>query len=172
MRVTAIAAVARNGVIGVAGGMPWNIPQDFARFRRVTMGSYLIMGRKTFQSIGAALPGRVSVVVSRSAPAKKTEEFDPAPGGRPTRVVWVDSLDAAFDAVDDARPVFVGGGAQIYRAAWSRLTDLDVTEVDSSPEGDAFFPEIAEDEWTKTWREPHDGFTFARYTRAALPQGW
>jgi dihydrofolate reductase len=165
MKVTAIAAVGRNWVIGVGNRLPWNIPEDFARFKRVTMGGNLIMGRKTFHSIGGALPGRVSIVISRSAIPGQVEALAPAPNGEPTSVVWVDSLDAAFAAVDPSKPVFVGGGSQIYHEAWSRITDLDVTEVDQSPEGDAVFPQIDPATWQETWREPHDGFDFVQYTR-------
>ncbi|MDR1852368.1 MAG: dihydrofolate reductase [Propionibacteriaceae bacterium] len=164
MQLTAIAAVARNGVIGVAGALPWHIPEDFARFKQVTMGSNLIMGRKTFESIGGALKGRISIVVtSRPGPA---ETLTPAECGAETRLLWVSSLDEALAAADPAKPTFIGGGGQLYREAWPLLTDLDITQVDRSPAGDTYFPEISPDTWRETWREPHDGFCFVNYTRA------
>jgi dihydrofolate reductase len=172
MKLTAIAAVARNGVIGVAKGMPWNIPEDFRRFKKVTGGSSLIMGRVTFYSIGKPLPGRTSIVISRSDPDAPIGELPPTADGIPTVVLWVHSLEEALQtAASSERPVFIGGGAHVYQQAWPYLTELDITEVKASPQGDAFFPKIDPVEWQETSREPHDGFDFVRYVRlgTALP---
>ncbi|MDR1833125.1 MAG: dihydrofolate reductase [Propionibacteriaceae bacterium] len=152
MELVAIAAVASNGVIGSGGKMPWNIPQDLARFKLVTMGANLIMGRKTYDSIGGPLVGRNCIVVSRSP-------------GADGRVTWAFSLPQALELADPMRKTFVGGGAQLYREAWPLLTGLDITEVEASPEGDAFFPQIDPADWVQTMREDHGGFAFTTYRR-------
>ena len=155
--LTAVAAVARNGVIGVDGHLPWRIPEDMRHFRDVTMGGALIMGRATFDSLPRPLPGRVCVVLSRRqiGPAETTPS-----------VVRVSSIDGALRAADaTGRPAFVVGGGQVYAATWSLLTNLDITWVDADPVGDVRFPEISHNEWQETYREPHDGFTFVRYRR-------
>ncbi|MDR1237309.1 MAG: dihydrofolate reductase [Propionibacteriaceae bacterium] len=167
MKLTAIAAVARNRVIGRDQGMPWNIPEDFRRFKQVTLGCNLIMGRVTFYSIGKLLPGRTSIVVSRGDPAV-FPDLPPGENGLATEVLWAHSLeDALRIAAESDRPSFVGGGAHIYAQAWPFLTDLDITEVDASPAGDAFFPEIDPAIWREVSREPREGFSFVKYTRRA-----
>ncbi len=158
-RLTAVAAVARNRLIGRQGRMPWHIPEDFARFKRLTMGGALIMGRTTYESIGKPLPGRASIVVSRTPRADLILD-------QTTTVTWLPSVDQAVQAaVSTGKPAFVVGGAQIYQAAWPYLTDLDITEVAAEPEGDAFFPEIGDD-WVETSREPHSGWSFVHYVHA------
>lgn len=163
MELTAIAAVGRNGAIGHAGDVPWHIPEDWARFKRVTTGCSLIMGRKTFEFIGRPLPGRTSIVITRRLPEVTDEVV--REGEPPTRVVWVPSLEAAIAAADHSRTVWIGGGAQVYRLAWDRLTDLDICEVDQSPEADAFFPTIDPADWDEVSREARDGYAFVRYRR-------
>lgn len=161
--VIAIAAVGRNGAIGVAGDVPWRIPEDWKRFKEVTMGGTMIMGRKTFDSIGKPLPGRTSIVITRQLPELRDLTIgDTTP---PTRVLWVSSLDEAFAAADPASTIWIGGGAEIYRLAWDRITDLDLTEVDQAPEADAHFPEVDPAEWVEVSREPRDGYAFVRYRR-------
>ncbi|MDR2620695.1 MAG: dihydrofolate reductase [Propionibacteriaceae bacterium] len=163
-RLIGIAAVARNGVIGANGVMPWHIPEDLAHFKRVTMGGLLVMGRRTFESIGRPLEGRISVVVS-SAP--RPEQF---PEGGTPKLIWEPNLPhvlATSLAIGKVLPakVFVIGGGEMFRASWSMLTDLYITEVDATPAGDTFFPEIDPGHWIEVWREPHDGFAFVRYER-------
>src|SRR5829696_8927719 len=121
--VVGIAAVARNRVIGAGNDIPWHIPEDWARFKRMTMGQVLIMGRKTYDSIGRPLPGRTTFVITRD---KKW---------RANGVRAVLLLDEAFAQANDLGPetIFVAGGGEIYRAAWERLTRLEITEVDRSP---------------------------------------
>jgi len=153
--IVAIAAVARNGVIGAGSDIPWHIPGEQRRFKHLTLGHPLVMGRLTYASIGRPLPGRTTLVVSR----------DPAfavPG-----VEVLADVDAALDralALDDEQ-VFVAGGGQVYRAAWPRLDALEITEVDQEPEGDVFFPQVDPGEWRETSREPHPGLAFVRYVR-------
>jgi dihydrofolate reductase len=155
MEIVAIAAVARNGVIGAGGDIPWRIPEDWQRFKRLTMGQVLIMGRKTWASIGRPLPGRTTYVVTRDKMWRGED------------VYAVPFLDEAFVQAAARKPdtIFVAGGGEIYRAAWDRLTRLEITEVDAEPEGDVTFPEIDSDEWREISREPHPGFAFVGYRR-------
>lgn len=168
MELTAIAAVGRNGAIGREGDVPWHLPEDWRRFKAVTMGGSLVMGRVTFEAIGTPLPGRTSLVVTRDPEeasrrwAAEHRDWTPGPG---TRVVWAGSLDEALALADDGAPVWIAGGAEIYRLAWDRLTTLDVTEVDAEPDADAFFPSIDPAEWEETSRTPRDGFAFVTYRR-------
>lgn len=153
-RVTAIAAVARNGVIGAGNAIPWRLEGDFPRLRRLTMGGVLVMGRRTFDSIGRPLPGRESYVVTRNP------EWQ-APGVR-----VFDSVDAAIDAaLATEKPVWIFGGGEIYRQAWSRTAALEITHVDAAPEGDAYFPEIEPSQWQEVRRKNCDGFAWVRYER-------
>ena len=153
--IIAIAAVARNGVIGSENDIPWRIPEDWRRFQRLTMGHVLIMGRKTWASIGRALPGRTTFVVTRDRMWR----------GDGVRAVPV--LEEAFEQAQLLRPstIFVAGGGEIYRAAWDRLTGLEITEVDQVPSGDVTFPNIDLGHWEETSREPHPGFSFVSYRR-------
>jgi dihydrofolate reductase len=156
MEVIGIAAVARNGVIGADGDIPWRIPADWARFQRLTMGHVLIMGRKTWASIGRSLPGRTTFVVTRDKMWRGED------------VYAVPFLDEAFvqAAARNPKTIFVAGGGEIYRSAWDRLTGLEITEVDAEPEGDVTFPEIDPQIWSDVSREPHDGYSFVSYRRS------
>ncbi|MFP5282813.1 MAG: dihydrofolate reductase [Actinomycetes bacterium] len=153
--VVAIAAVARNGVIGADGDIPWRIPADWARFRQLTMGSVLIMGRKTYDSIGRPLPGRTTVVVTRDTRWGR-EGVQAAP-----------SVEDALAAAETLEPetVFVAGGGEIYRAAWDRLDRLEVTEVDAEPAGEVHFPAIDPQVWQERDRQAHPGYSFVSYVR-------
>jgi dihydrofolate reductase len=149
VRISLIAAVARNGVIGRDGGLPWRIPADLRFFKETTMGKPIVMGRKTLESIGRALPGRQNIVVTRSA------------GFAADGVTVADSLDAAIAAAGDADEVMVIGGAEIYALAFARAQRLFLTEVDAAPEGDAHFPEFDRAAWREVARADHpaDGDT-------------
>jgi dihydrofolate reductase len=153
--IIGIAAVAANGVIGARNDIPWRIPADWQRFKALTMGQVLIMGRKTYDSIGWALPGRITFVITRDRM------------WRGNGVRAVPSVAEAFDQALQLNPqtIFVAGGGEIYRTAWDRLTGLEITEVDQNPEGEVTFPEIAPDSWIETGREPHDGYSFVSYRR-------
>ena len=139
--VAMIAAVAENGVIGVSGSMPWRLPSDFAFFKAVTLGKPLIMGRKTFESIGKPLPGRTNIIVTRQA------------GYQPDGVLVIDGLDAALEharaiaAADGAGEIMIGGGEAVYRAAMPHADRLYISHVLLSPEGDTRFPDIDPDIW-------------------------
>ena len=153
--IIAIAAVAANGVIGAGNDIPWRIPADWQRFKALTMGNVLIMGRKTYDSIGRPLPGRTTFVITRDRM------------WRGDGVRAVPRLDEAIDqaVLLDPRTIFVAGGGEIYRAAWDRLAGLEITEVNLRPDGEVTFPEIDPDEWMETGREPHDGYSFVSYRR-------
>jgi dihydrofolate reductase len=158
--IVGIAAVAANGVIGAGNDIPWRIPADWRRFKDLTMGHVLIMGRKTYDSIGRSLPGRTTFVITRDRMWR----------GEGVRAV--PSVDEALDQALLLHPqtVFVAGGGEIYRAAWDRLTGLEITEVDQYPNGDTRFPVIDPEQWVETAREPHEGYTFVSYRRQ-LPKG-
>jgi dihydrofolate reductase len=162
-RIVLIAAVAENGVIGRNNALPWRIKSDMARFRARTMGKPVVMGRKTFLSIGKPLDGRTNIVVSRNA------AFG-APG-----IVVAPSLHAALltargDALRrGAEDIMVIGGTEIFAQAMPLAHRLDITLVHARPEGDAYFPPID----TKTWREtarqecpagPQDDAAYAEIT--------
>lgn len=149
-----IAAVARNGVIGAGNDIPWRIPEDWARFKALTMGHVLIMGRKTYDSIGRPLPGRTTVVVTRD------------PDWTAEGVLVARDLDQAFAVAfaGDPEKVFVVGGGQIYAAAWERLDRLEITEVDAEPEGDVRFP-VIDARWTEIARERREGFAFITFVK-------
>jgi dihydrofolate reductase len=154
-QVVAVVAVARNGVIGNGPAIPWHVPGDQARFKRLTLGHPLVMGRATYDSIGRPLPGRTTLVVSR--------DLSFAPDG----VEVHRSVDAALDRAHELDPelVVVAGGGQVYRAAWDRLDVLEVTEVHAEPAGDVFFPTVDPRAWVETAREPHAGHAFVRFER-------
>ena len=156
MPVTIVAAVAPNGVIGVDGGLPWHLPDDLRRFKRLTLGHVLVMGRKTYESIGRPLPGRTTVVVTRSA------DWDP----RSDAVVIAASVPEAIraaQAIDD--DVFVVGGAQVYAAALPVTDRLELTVVDDEPQGDTTFPAVEWDDWVELRREQGDGVAYVTYER-------
>lgn len=151
--LTLIAAVGRNGVIGTGDAMVWHIPEDFAFFKATTMGHSMIMGRRTFDSIGRVLPGRRTIVVTRNRSWTH-------PG---VEVAY--SLDHALALTDGEDEVFVVGGGQIYRQAMPLANRLLITEVDQEPEGAVTFPEIDPQQWTEVSRVDHDGFAFVTHHR-------
>jgi dihydrofolate reductase len=158
-QVVIVAAVGRNGVIGVEGRLPWKIPEDLARFRRLTTGHVLVMGRSTFESIGRPLPDRLNVVLTRRS--------DWSAEG----VAVAGSLEDALDlAHGSGRVAFVVGGAEVYRAALLLADRMELTEVDAEPKGDTFFPEVDWSRWIESSRDSHEGFSFVSYERAGIGQ--
>ena len=136
-----IAAVAANGIIGRNNCLPWRLPEDLRRFRALTMGHALIMGRKTWESLPGALPGRRNIVVTRN-PAYA------APGAQIAA-----TLDAAIALVREPAPAFCIGGGELYRAALPRATLLYLTEIDRDFAGDATFPALDDADWSVTATE-------------------
>ena len=154
-RVVIVVAVGRNGVIGVEGGLPWRIPEDMARFKRLTMGHALVMGRETFASIGRPLPGRVNIVLTRR-PEWSHEGVEVA-----------GSLDDALAiAASRGQDAYIAGGAEVYQEGLAVADRIEMTEVDAEPDGDTWFPEVDWSQWRESSREPHPGFTFVTYDRA------
>jgi dihydrofolate reductase len=156
--VTLVAAVAENGVIGAAGALPWRLPEDLRRFKVLTLGSPVIMGRKTWESLGRALPGRDNIVVTRQ------------PGYAAAGAAVAASLEAALARCAGAERVFVIGGAELYGAALDRADALELTEIARAYAGDVRFPAFDRAQWREVRREPHaaaDGtrFDFVRYER-------
>ncbi len=145
MRLSIIAAVADNGVIGRGNDLPWHLPADLKRFKRTTLGHHLLMGRKTFESIGRALPGRTTIVISRGAPKV------------PEGVLVAGSLGAAVElaraAGDDE--AFVAGGAEIFLAALERADRIYLTRVRGDVTGDRYFPELELEGWDLVSSERH-----------------
>lgn len=140
-KVTLVVAATDDGVIGKDGGMPWHLPADLAHFKRVTMGHPIVMGRRTFASIGRALPGRLNVVVTR-------DRAFTADG-----VAVAHSLDAALAACGDAAEAMVIGGGELYREALPRATRVHLTRIHAAIDGDTHFPALDPATWTETARE-------------------
>ena len=156
MPITMVAAVARNGVIGVDGGLPWRLPDDLRRFKELTLGHVLVMGRKTYESIGHPLPGRATIVVTRNP------SWDP--GAEEVSVVGSVS-EAIGAAASLEREVFVVGGGEVYAEALSLADRLELTWVDAEPDGDTRFPEVDWDDWRELRREHAEGVAYASYER-------
>jgi dihydrofolate reductase len=141
-----VVAIAKNNVIGMDGDMPWKLSTDLKRFKRDTMGKPIIMGRKTFESIGRALPGRLNIVISRS-------EFVA------DDIVHANSIEAALFLAEGwakengAEEICVIGGGQIYAATLTMASKLYVTHVMAEPEGDTLYPAIQDAEWRPIERE-------------------
>jgi dihydrofolate reductase len=155
-RVVLVAAVADNGVIGLGGDIPWSIPEDLKHFRAVTTGNTVVMGRRTFESIGHPLPYRTNVVVTRD------------PAWSHDGVFVAHDVPAAIElARDFDGDVMVIGGAKVYAAALPLADAQVLTEVHRSPHGDTHYPVFDRSEWSEVKREPHDGFDFVWWERAA-----
>lgn len=137
MIISLIAALDKNRLIGADNGMPWHLPADFKHFKEITMGKPVVMGRKTFESIGRPLPGRQNIVISRN-------------GFSAEGVTSADSIDAALQLVSDVEEVMIIGGANIYLQMIDKADRLYLTHVDAECEGDAWFPEIKNNDWNIT----------------------
>ncbi|GAB3388269.1 dihydrofolate reductase [Humibacter soli] len=151
MRVGLIWAQARGGVIGADGGIPWHVPEDSRRFRELTAGGAVIMGRRTWDSLPPRfrpLPGRRNIVVTRDA----TWHADGA-----TRAASLDDAFALAEGLQQNQTAWVIGGAEIYAVAMAAADTLEVTEIDVDVEGDAFAPAV-DHRWTVASREPADGW--------------
>ena len=134
MSLSLIVAMTKNRVIGKDNQMPWHLPADLAWFRQNTTGKPVIMGRKTFESIGRPLPKRTNIVLSR-----QPFEHD--------GVIWKDSLESAVDFVRDSKEIMLIGGGQLFNEYLSKADRLYLTEIQTELDGDTFFPSINWDEW-------------------------
>ncbi len=140
-RISLIVAMARNRTIGVNNTLPWRCPEDLKHFKALTMGHHMIMGRKTFDSIGKPLPGRITVVVTRNTDLKIEG------------CIVAHSLRDAIASCAEDDEIFVVGGAELYRQAMPLVDTLYVTEIQQDVEGDAHFPEFDRSEWKEVSRE-------------------
>ena len=143
MRIALIAALGQNQVIGAAGGLPWRLPDDLRFFKRLTLGKPLLLGRKTYESIGRPLPRRLNIVLTRDLAYR-------APG-----CVVVHSVAAALQAAGEAGELMVGGGAALYARFLPLASVLYLTEVQAAPAGDTFFPAFDRGVWQELSRERH-----------------
>jgi len=134
-RVSLLVAMARNRVIGAQGRLPWHIPADLKRFKALTMGHHIVMGRKTFESIGRLLPGRTTVILTRQ------------PAYRVPGAIVVRSLDEALEECHGDDEIFVIGGGELYREALPRADRIYLTEVDGEFAGDTYFPQLDRNQW-------------------------
>ena len=141
-RISIIVAMARNGVIGANNALPWHLSADLKRFKALTMGHHIVMGRRTFESIGRVLPGRISVVVTRN------------PEFRHAGVLTAPGLSEAIQRSIDDTEVFIIGGAAIFRDALPLATRIHTTELARDYEGDTFFPAFDRSQWRETSTEP------------------
>jgi dihydrofolate reductase len=149
--IVLIAAVAANGVIGVDNTLPWRIADDLKRFKALTLGHPIIMGRKTWESLGRALPGRHNIVITRN------------PDYCAEGASVVTSLTAAIATCAHEETAFVIGGAEIYAQTLPLAQRMELTEIHAEVVGDAHFPEFSHVDWSELTREPHaspDGLTY------------
>jgi len=157
-KLSLIVAIAQNRVIGANNALPWHLPEDLKRFRALTTGHHIIMGRKTYESLNRLLPNRTTIIVTRNADYK-------VPGA-----LIAHSLAEAITQAGSDDEVFLIGGAELYRDGLNSADKLYLTEIEASFEGDAFFPEINLAEWAEISREEHIsekglGFSYITYQR-------
>lgn len=142
-RLVGVVAMAANAVIGRDGRLPWRLPDDLRRFKAITLGKPVLMGRKTWESLGRPLPGRDNLVLTRDR------------GWSAEGCHVVHSLDEAVATAGSAAELMVIGGAEVYRLAWPRLERLELTEVHGAVEGETRLDLFDPAEWLETAREPH-----------------
>ncbi len=157
-QLSIIVAFAHDGVIGVNNTLPWHLPEDLKRFRALTMGHHIIMGRKTYDSLGRLLPGRTTVIVTRNENYKVEG------------ALVAHSLEAAIALCEDDEEVFLIGGAELYQAGLKLAHKLYITEIELDVAGDAFFSKLVSTEWQETEREAHTSekglkFSYVTYLR-------
>lgn len=156
--LSVIAAMAKNRVIGINNTLPWRLSEDLKHFKALTMGHHIIMGRKTYESIGKPLPGRTTVIVTRDA------------NYRVEGCVTATSIEGAIAACGDDGEVFFVGGAELYAQVLPRADRLYLTEIQAEFQGDAWFPEFDPSGWRETGRDAHVndaglGYHFVTYQR-------
>ncbi len=146
MTISLVVAAATNNAIGKDGKMPWHLPNDLKHFKNVTWGMPVVMGRKTFESLGKVLPGRKNIVITRQ------------PGWKAEGTVTVQKIeDALFVAKEtDAKEIMVIGGGEIYKALFDKAKRIYMTRVDAEPEADTFFPAIHPDQWHLVSQKNHE----------------
>lgn len=158
-KLSLIAAVAQNGVIGLDNTLPWHLPEDLKRFRALTTGHHIIMGRKTYESLNRLLPDRTTVIVTRNL------------GYAVEGALIAHSLEDAIAQSSDDPEVFLIGGAELYRDGLKLADTLHITEVHQEVDGDAYFPQWDRQQWREVSRERHTSikglpFSYVTYQRA------
>ena len=163
MKISIVVAMDANGVIGKDNELPWRLPADLQHFKKTTMGKPILMGRKTWESIGRPLPGRTNIVITRDS------------GYQAEGCVVVNSIDAAMAAASEQDEVMVIGGAEFYRQVLPRTDTIYLTRIHETFEGDTVFPELNTADWREVERSdqsaneknPHD-YSFIRLERVNL----
>ena len=153
MSLTIICALAKNRVIGKDNKLIWHISEDLKHFKTLTMGSPIIMGRKTFESLPGLLPGRTHYVLTGNTAYQV-----------PEGVILCHSTQEVMEKLPDT-DAYIIGGAAIYRELLPYAEAMELTEIEKEYEGDAYFPEFSKEEWKEIKREAHEGFSFVRYER-------
>jgi len=159
LKIAIIAAVAKNGVIGRSSGeMPWHSSEEFSHFKKTTLGCPVIMGRKTFESLGKPLKGRLNNILTRNKNYKPSDEIKVFP-----------SLNDAYDYCrnEGHEKIFVIGGGNIFPEGMKQADEMIISVMDFDAEGDIYFPEINETEWKIRLREKRNGFEVIYYERRA-----
>jgi dihydrofolate reductase len=158
MHISFIVAAAKNGVIGSGGALPWHLPEDLQRFRTLTFGKPVLMGRKTFDSIlvknGKSLPNRTNIVITRQKDYRV-----------PEGVLVYDSIENALKAHEDEEELCVIGGGEIFRQMIDRVDTIHFTYIDKCVDGDTYFPPLPRDNWKVTERIERNGYHFITYER-------
>src|SRR3989344_6277817 len=157
MSISLIAAVAKNGVIGHENDLPWYLPEDLKKFKELTTGHPVLMGRKTFDSVmrrlGKPLPNRLNILITRDKDHKVPPEV----------IVYTDLQQAIEDYKD--KKLFIGGGGQIFEQTIDKADTLYITHVDFESKGDSFFPKIDPNIWVPAQEEKHENFSFVIYRK-------
>ncbi|MFQ1004454.1 type 3 dihydrofolate reductase [Gilliamella sp. CG22] len=150
MTLSIIVAMAHNRVIGFNNQMPWHLPADLAWFKKNTLNKPVIMGRKTFESIGKALPNRHNIVISRQAKTEAESNINP-------NISWVTSIDEALVVANSqqCQEVFIIGGGNIYQQVLPFINRLYLTHIDADLQGDTYFPNYAPETWQSVFQEHH-----------------
>lgn len=143
MIISLIAAMDKNRLIGVNNQLPWHLPADLAYFKRTTLGKPVLMGRKTYESIGRPLPGRTNLVLTRNDDYK------------PEGIISVSSLDEAISRIADAEELVIMGGSSVYEMLLPEVERMYLTYVQAEFEGDAWFPEFEDSDWKEVSAEEH-----------------
>jgi dihydrofolate reductase len=143
MKISIVVAMDTNGVIGRDNGLPWHLPADLRHFKETTMGKPILMGRKTYESIGRPLPGRTNIVITRDT------------GYRAEGCVVVHSIDAALEVAAEQDEMMVIGGADFYRQVMPQTDTIYLTRIHESFDGDTFFPELNAADWQEVERSDH-----------------
>jgi dihydrofolate reductase len=161
VKLIIIAAIARNRVIGKGGAIPWHLSEDLKRFKKLTMGHTILMGRVTYESIGKPLSGRKNVVLSSKL--IQSPSLDPS-----TKLLTFSDLETALAALKNDEKVFIIGGGQLYSQLLSRADELLFTHLDQEYDGDTYFPEykeLIEKHFRLQNEEVHEGYTFQDYIK-------